>query len=171
METQKENVIGFTKVALPYGWLGNMSPYPIDFGGKTWRTSEALFQALRFKDLEIQELIRLEKSPMSAKMVMKANEKSLSVEKHSEKDVRNMKMCLVFKLLQHPDLIEELINTGDAIIVEDVTARGDKGGNLFWGAMRVENEDGFHWIGENTLGKLWMELREYHKNIWEFKKK
>jgi ribA/ribD-fused uncharacterized protein len=170
MEKQETTEIGFTKVALPYGWLGNMSPYPIDFGGKIWRTSEALFQALRFKDLDIQELIRCEKSPMSAKMVMKANEKFMTVERHSEKDVKNMKMCLTFKLLQHPELIEELLNTGDAIIYEDVTARGDKGGNLFWGAMRVENEDGFHWVGKNILGRLWMELRDYHRNTWNFDK-
>lgn len=58
------NVIGFTKVKLPYGWLGNMSPYPIEFGGKIYKTSEALFQALRFNDEEIQEIIISEKSPI-----------------------------------------------------------------------------------------------------------
>lgn len=54
-------VVSFTKVSLPHGWLGNMSPYPINFGGVIWRTSEALFQSLRFKDNEIKELIRVEK--------------------------------------------------------------------------------------------------------------
>jgi hypothetical protein len=33
---------------LPYGWLGNMSQYP-DFGGVIWKTTEALFQGLRFR--------------------------------------------------------------------------------------------------------------------------
>ena len=160
-----EEVIGFTKVALPYGWLGNMSPYPIDFGGVIWRTSEALFQGLRFKDKDIQELIRAEKSPMGAKFVMKANKEHIVTEPHSKKDINNMKMCLVFKLMQHPELIEELLNTGEKTIIEDVTARGDKGGNLFWGAMLVEDK----WIGENTLGKLWMELRESHKKTWKVK--
>lgn len=154
-------VIGFTKVALPYGWLGNMSPYPLEFGGKQWRTSEALFQSLRFKDKDIQEQIRLEKSPMGAKFVMKANKEHITTEPHSLKDVRNMRMCLRFKLEQHPNLVEELINTGDKTIIEDVTARGDKGGNLFWGAMLVDGE----WVGENTLGKLWMELRKEYKNL------
>jgi len=154
-------VIGFTKVALPYGWLGNMSPFPLEFGGKQWRTSEALFQALRFKDEGIQELIRQEKSPMGAKFVMKANKEHITTEPHSKKDVMNMKMCLKLKLQQHPNLVEELINTGDKIIIEDVTARGDKGGNLFWGAMLVDGE----WVGENTLGKLWMDLRKEHQML------
>jgi ribA/ribD-fused uncharacterized protein len=149
-------VIGFTKVALPYGWLGNMSPFPLNFGGKEWRTSEALFQALRFKDESIQELIRAEKSPMGAKFVMKANKEHITTEPHSKKDVMNMKMCLRLKLEQHPQLVQELIDTGDKLIIEDVTARGDKGGNLFWGAMLVDGK----WVGENMLGKLWMELRK-----------
>ena len=49
--------IAFTKVKLPYGWLGNMSPYPIKFGDDTYLTTEALFQALRFSDPEIQAKI------------------------------------------------------------------------------------------------------------------
>jgi predicted ATP-grasp superfamily ATP-dependent carboligase len=40
--------ITFTKTSLPFGWLGNMAPYPIEYLEKTWRTAEALFQALRF---------------------------------------------------------------------------------------------------------------------------
>tara|TARA_R110000782_G_scaffold54693_1_gene115729 strand:+ start:53 stop:553 length:501 start_codon:yes stop_codon:yes gene_type:complete len=161
-----EEVIGFTKVALPYGWLGNMSPYPIEFGGQTWKTSEALFQSLRFNDNDIKELIRNEKSPMGAKLIMIENKDYITTEQHSPKDVNNMKMCLLFKLMQHPNLIEELLLSGDRTIIEDVTARGDKGGNLFWGAMLVEGEDGFNWVGRNTLGKLWMELRESHKKNW-----
>lgn len=152
-------VIAFTKVSLPHGWLGNMSPFPIEFGGKTWRTSEALFQALRFKDEEIQELIRAEKSPMGAKMVMKGNSEHIVVEKHSKKDLMNMKMCLKIKLAQHPSLVDLLIATGDLPIIEDVTKRGASGGNLIWGAMLVDGE----WVGQNKLGELWMEIRETYK--------
>ena len=158
-----EEVVSFTRVSLPYGWLGNMAPYPIDFNGKIWKTSEALFQALRFKDEAIQDLIRAEKSPMGAKNVMNENTASLVIEKHGAKDLMNMKMCLKLKLHQHPSLVAELIATGDKIIIEDVTKRGDVGGNLFWGAMRVENENGFHWVGNNALGKLWMDIRETYK--------
>jgi predicted NAD-dependent protein-ADP-ribosyltransferase YbiA (DUF1768 family) len=138
-----------------------MSQYPIDFGGVIWKTTEALFQGLRFRDNDIKELIRNEKSPMGAKEVMRSNFKDIIVTPHSKKDISNMKMCLVFKLMQHPKLIEELINTGDLLIVEDVTTRGNVGGNLFWGAMLVNNE----WVGENTLGKIWMDLRNEHKKI------
>lgn len=152
-------VITFNRNKDPNGWLSNMYPCEIDFAGKKWRTTEALFQALRFKDEAIQELIRSEKSPMTAKAVMTSNIDQLSIQKHSDKDVMNMKMCLKLKLKQHPQLIEELLKTNDGFIVEDVTSRGDKGGNLFWGAMLVNGE----WVGTNMLGKLWMDLRKDYK--------
>jgi predicted NAD-dependent protein-ADP-ribosyltransferase YbiA (DUF1768 family) len=41
------NEIWFTKVNLPYGWLGNMAPYPVLHDGCSWLTTEALFQAMR----------------------------------------------------------------------------------------------------------------------------
>ena len=64
-------MIKFTKASLPYGWLGNMAPFPVMYNGKKWLTIEALFQALRFENEKIIEEIRLEKSPMGAKMKAK----------------------------------------------------------------------------------------------------
>lgn len=152
-------VIAFTKTKLPYGWMGNMSPFPIQFGEDTYRTTEALFQALRFSDNEIKALIRENKSPMGAKFVAKARVDEMTVKQLSEKDVMNMRMCIEIKLDQHPTLVTELLETGDALIVEDVTNRGDKGSNLFWGAMLVEGE----WIGQNVLGNIWMDFRKQLK--------
>lgn len=147
--------IGFTKVALPYGWLGNMSPHPVEVDGKLWKTTEALFQALRFTDETIIEAIRAEKSPFSAKLVAKANRAAMKITPCSEKDVENMRICLRLKVDQHPELILELKNTGDATLFEDVSSRGDRGSNLFWGAKLINGE----LVGENTLGKLWMTMR------------
>ena len=152
-------VIAFTKTKLPYGWMGNMSPFPIQFGEDTYRTTEALFQALRFSDNEIKALIRENKSPMGAKFVAKARVDEMTVKQLSDKDVMNMRMCVEMKLDQHPTLVAELLETGDALIVEDVTNRGDKGSNLFWGAMLVEGE----WIGQNVLGNIWMDFRKQLK--------
>jgi predicted NAD-dependent protein-ADP-ribosyltransferase YbiA (DUF1768 family) len=157
--------ISFTKVKLPYGWLGNMAPYPVQHGGKEWKTTEALFQAMRFDDLEIQEAIRAENSPMGCKMKVKRIVKELTknnqlhkrvVEPQSEQDLQNMEICLRLKLSQHPKLKYWLKATGTALIYEDVTARGRKGSNLFWGAF--QNKRG-EWEGENHLGKIWMKLR------------
>jgi predicted NAD-dependent protein-ADP-ribosyltransferase YbiA (DUF1768 family) len=72
-----KNIISFTKVKLPYGWMGNMIQCPIEYKGRKWFHTEGLFQALRFDEtgemdfsvssnsgimLEIQQ----EKNPMKA---------------------------------------------------------------------------------------------------------
>jgi predicted NAD-dependent protein-ADP-ribosyltransferase YbiA (DUF1768 family) len=157
--------ISFTKVNLPYGWLGNMAPYPVKHGGQEWRTTEALFQAMRFEDIEIREAIRAEKSPMSCKLKVKAIVKELTqnnqlhkrvVQPQSEQDLHNMETCLRLKLSQHLKLKYWLKATGTAHLYEDVAARGRKGSNLFWGALKNERGE---WEGENHLGELWMKLR------------
>jgi ribA/ribD-fused uncharacterized protein len=146
--------IGFTKVALPYGWLGNMSPHPVQFEGQEWRTAEALFQALRFQDPEIKEEIRSQKSPMAAKFVAKKYRSQMQVEPISDQDLENMMMCVRLKLKSNPQLIGELKSTGDLLIYEDVSSRM-RGNNLIWGASFQDGK----LIGENQLGKIWMEIR------------
>ena len=61
----------FRKIKEPNGWMGNMAPYPIKFDGKVWLTSESLFQSMRYDDDSVKEMIRVEKSPMGAKMKAK----------------------------------------------------------------------------------------------------
>lgn len=156
------NEIAFTKVKLPYGWLGNMSAFPVSYEGNTYLTTEALFQALRFtKKPEIQELIRLEKSPMSAKMVAKGRTEHMDEGiLYSEKDIDNMRLCLALKLDQHPKLKEELLETKDALLIEDCSKR-PHGSGLFWGAEKTESG----WNGKNILGVLWMEARTKLNNL------
>lgn len=147
-------MITFTKIDLPYGWLGNMSRHSILYGEETWRSSEALFQSLRFNDFEIKRQINQEKSPFRAKLIAKKNREKMVVEPKSIQDLKNMYLCLKLKIEQHPQLKEELISTSDEKIIEDVTKR-PSGNNLFWGMALINDV----WVGENNLGNLWMKLR------------
>lgn len=151
-----KNIIPFTKTKLPFGWFGNMSPFPIEFNGQRWLTSEALFQSLRFDDESIKESIRSQKSPMGAKLAAKGKSSLMVIDQLSEKDIQNMIMCIKLKVDQHQELKQMLLDTDDSIIIEDVTSRGKRGSNLFWGAMLIDGE----WVGENILGKIWMDIRE-----------
>lgn len=160
------DVVSFTKVSAPYGWLGNMAPYPVDvlvgFAAdgqpvhETYRTSEAAFQALRFKpDDDVRRLIREQKSPMAAKMVAKSHADKRFIVPMSDDDISLMDKVLRLKLKKHPRLQKELLATGEALIIEDCTRR--RGGTgLFWGAAK--RDDGT-WEGKNCLGLLWVNLR------------
>jgi predicted NAD-dependent protein-ADP-ribosyltransferase YbiA (DUF1768 family) len=147
--------VTFTKVSLLNGWLGNMASFPVRYRGREWRTSEALFQAMRFVDENIRDEIHAQKSPMAAKFIAKKYADRMVVDPGSGEDLRNMELCLRLKIEQNPSLAELLLATGKELIIEDVTAR-QGGRNLFWG---MANRDGV-WIGENCLGKIWMKIRE-----------
>ena len=148
-------VISFTGVDQPYGWMGNMSPFRIDYIGQKWLTSEALFQAMRFDDLNIQDLIRKEKSPMSAKMKAKKHKEFMVVEPCSPLDLDNMRLCIRLKFEQNLVIKEKLKKTFPHEIVEDVSKRNGAR-HEFWGARN----NGGNWTGQNHMGKLLMELRE-----------
>lgn len=161
------SVIAFTKVAFPYGWMGNMAPFPITYQKVPYRTTEALFQCLRFpNEPKIQRAIRDEKSPMGAKMRAKAFRSCLESPICDAADLERMALCLRLKCQQHPQLRNELLRTGEAEIIEDCTARSrdieidgknHAAGLPFWGA-RWEPQDQ-SWHGKNALGVLWMKLR------------
>jgi len=159
------NRITFTKAALPYGWLGNMAGgFPIEYGGKTYGSSESLFQCLRFPDSpETQEAIRSRKSPLFAKKVAMRRKDQLKMPIRDAADLARMRFCLVLKLKGNRQLIAELLGTHPKVIVEDCTARphdmeidGSLSDSPFWGDV----VDGNTITGDNALGQLWMELRE-----------
>ncbi len=147
--------IAFTTVRGPFGWLGNMAPFPIRHQGKTWRTTEALFQAMRFTDEAVREEVRRQKSPMAAKFVAKKHGNHMAVTPRSPEDLAIMETVIRLKLDQHSGLRDKLLATGQSEIIEDCTRR-PRGSGLFWGAVLKDGQ----WIGENRLGKLWMSLRE-----------
>ncbi len=159
----KDNVIAFTKVSMPFGWMGNMAPYPITYEGIEYKTTEALFQSLRFgKHPTIQDEVRNQKSPMAAKMIAKQYKDLLvadGFEVLGAKDVENMKLCVQLKLEQHPYLAQQLIETEDSLIIEDCSGR-PQGSGLFWGAAYQNNK----WVGKNVLGEILMEARAKLQN-------
>ena len=146
------------KVNCPHsGWLSNMSPYKIAVDDIFWKTAEAYFQSLRFApDDTVRETIRMQKSPIAAKMVAKQNRSRMVVVPMNEQDVENMRITLrlKFRCNQIP-LEDNLLLTGDRTIVEDCSGRKTDSG-AFWGTYELPN--GLLY-GRNMLGKLLMELR------------
>jgi predicted NAD-dependent protein-ADP-ribosyltransferase YbiA (DUF1768 family) len=156
--------ICFTKVKLPYGWMSNMSPHPVEYDG-VWRTTEHLFQAMRFGlETTVAEFIRAEKSPMGAKMKAKTylGTGLVKVQPRTPEDLDNMRLCIRLKVRQHLELAGLLLCTDDRLIIEDVRKRPSESG-LFWGGAPVfkypDDKEYVGHLGENWLGRLWMEYR------------
>ena len=142
----------FLKTKDLFGALSNMAAdYPILINGAKWLTSEALYQACRFPDHpDVQELIRTQKSPMSAKMKSRKH-KSLTRPDWFDIHVEVMHWCLMLKLAQNWRRFGNVLRaTGNRPIVE--LSRRDG----FWGAK--DQGDGTL-SGRNELGVHLMELR------------
>lgn len=167
MIIKNENIISFTKVKLPYGWLSNMSNHKVLYKDPNWYngkenefyTAEALFQALRFDDINIISSICRESNPMKAKRIAKSNIDKMIFKNLRRQDISNMIKVVKLKLQNNPYLKQELINTGNSTIIEDVSNRLG-GSSIFWGAALIQDL----WIGENVLGKIWMSTRKNLKN-------
>ena len=77
-----------------------------------------------------------------------------------EEDIQIMRKVVRLKLIQNPMFVRNLIHTeGD--IIEDSSNRR-KGSGLFWGAAKMPDGE---WVGDNNLGKIWMELRAELKAV------
>lgn len=135
-----------------FGALSNMAPnFPIYINKTKLRTSEVLYQALRFPSYpEVQHQIILYKSPISAK---KYGREYIDLTRTDWDQVRFkiMKFCIELKLFQNFDRFSKvLLSTGSYPIVE----YSDK--DKVWGASF---QNGYY-IGTNALGRYLMELRE-----------
>ena len=148
----------------PFGELLNMTGgFPLEWAGKTWKSSEALYQAARFPDDEsIQEEIRGANNGFTAKLIAKAHH----VETRSDWETGGVRLSAMIqvctlKMEQHQRVRLALALTEHKPIVE--RSKRDQ----FWGTK--PQEDGTL-VGDNMLGKIWMNLRfgrlmEYDKTL------
>ena len=145
-------IIGKTKET--WGEFSNMAAFPIVINDVTILTSEALYQALKYPEYpEIQKKIIEKKSPMAAKMVQKPFRNFIRDDWNDIK-IEVMKWCVELKFYQHKETLIQLLNeTEEKYIAE--SSRKD----TFWGC---KIEGGFL-IGQNILGKIWMDIRENPK--------
>lgn len=165
-------IVPFNKVTMKFGWLGNMSPYPIQYGGYSWRTSEHLFQALRLREegvvnrdgeaVSARELIRSKESPMMAKWayrgITRDHPELIEVTPRSPEDLNLMRMVLRLKFDQHPRLVKALCQFHtDTVFIENVTSRPNKVSSEYWGARLIAED---RWRGHNWLGRLIAEARD-----------
>lgn len=143
-----------------YAWMSNFSPHPItwEWAGKTLSapTTEHAFVWAKFHrtDLAYATKCLTATTPGRSKRMGRTREVQLDPRWELPGKtgrlfkVEMMAGILRKKLEQHPKLINELLETKTARLVEFAPW-----GDTFWGV----NKQG---VGKNWLGRLWGELRE-----------
>lgn len=143
----------FKKTHEEWGGYSNMaSGYPLLINNLNIRSSEALYQALKYTEHpDIQLKILEQSSPMTAKMVAKPFKELVRPDFEIIK-IRIMKWCVYAKLLCNYEKFSKLLlESENKIIIEE--SRRDN----FWGAKRTPDDK---LIGVNVLGRILMETRE-----------
>lgn len=132
----------------PHFGFTNFSDHSVKYEGRTYRTGEHLFQAMKFlgEQNDIARQIRACSTPREAMSVARNNYAKQRPDWDRVR-VRMMDDVLLHKFKQHEDLRVELLGTGDDELIEN--SRNDS----FWGC----GEDG---RGRNELGKALERLRE-----------
>lgn len=125
-----------------YAFLSNFYPAQIRYGGIFFPTAEHAFQSM--KTLSMKERLEIAKLPTPGQA--KRAGKKVTLRKDWEKiKLRIMKEILLVKF-SNIELAEQLIATGDQILIE-----GNTWGDRYWGVCNGQ--------GQNNLGKLLMRVR------------
>jgi ribA/ribD-fused uncharacterized protein len=147
-------VVSFLKTTEYYGLFSNMKGKGIyiEVNGVTFRSSEALYQAMRFPDNKaVQQLIIEQRSPIAAKMVTKPFREDYCRKDWNDVRVGIMYWTLQVKAFHNMDTFGALLlETEDKDIVE-LSSKDD-----FWGAYPKKDSTA---VGQNILGRLLMKLR------------
>ena len=141
-------VIKFYKTNEPHGYMSNYWKSKFFLDNNWWATTEHYYQAMKTLDVNEQEQVRNAAKANDARLL--GQKVTLRADFDQVKD-QLMKTCLVAKFNQHPDLKKQLLDTGDAELIEDSKV------DAYWGIGADGN-------GQNKLGKLLMDIRSELRN-------
>ena len=129
----------------PYDFLSNFYSCKIIYKGITYNNAEAAYQAQKCPEraLEFCSLTGAQAKKLGRLVEMNSD--------FETKKLVIMTEILIEKFYQNPDLMEKLLATKDAELIE-----GNWWGDTFWGVCTNKKMD--H-IGENWLGKILMSIR------------
>lgn len=128
------------------GYLASYSNHGFYKDGIYWKTVEHYYQASKFKDEKIRELIINADTPKVASMIGRDKNNIL------RDDWKEIKQTVMFegvlaKFIAHPNLAKKLLDTGNEEIVEETVKEN------YWGCG--PNKDGI-----NMYGKILCLVRE-----------
>jgi ribA/ribD-fused uncharacterized protein len=133
----------------PYGAFSNLFRRRIVFEGREYPTAEHAYQAGKAARACVREWILSAPTPALAAMAAHGLYTWDIVPNWAAIKYDRMRLVLRAKFTQHGDLLELLLSTGDARLVE--AGRVDNAVNRTWGEVNGK--------GQNMLGLMLMELR------------
>jgi len=132
-------------------FLSNFYVCPITMDGLSYTSTENAFQAAK----TLKESERTAFTTCTAGQSKRLGRTITLRPDWEDVKVPVMRTLLFQKFAMNP-LRDQLLNTGDAILIE-----GNNWGDQFWGMEFVEGQ----WYGKNYLGALLMEVRKHYETL------
>lgn len=133
----------------PFGAFSNLFRRPVKFDGLTFPTAEHAYQAGKARRPEVRDWLMAAPSPALLAMAAHGLYQWDISPSWSRIKFERMRAVLHAKFTQHDDLLQLLLSTGSARLVEAATV--DNSVNRLWGEVNG--------VGKNMLGLFLMELR------------
>lgn len=143
--------------------LSNWGSAEFDYKGEHFYNSEQAFmweKALCFGDKKIADKILSTSNPRVAKDLGRMVD-GYSDDEWAKKRYEAMLDVCIAKFSQNDEQKEILLNTGDRTLVEGSPYDKVWGVGVHWAEESILNEK--NWKGQNLLGKVLMEVREFLK--------
>ncbi len=138
--------IRFYKELGEYGYLATYSNYGFFKDGVFWKTSEHYYQAQKFMDSDTKIRIQNAETPKIASTI--GRDRKLNLRSDWEEVKQDVMFDAVYyKFKQNKDILQKLLDTGNARIVEATVKEN------YWGCG--PNND-----GQNNYGKILIRVRE-----------
>ena len=138
--------IRFYKEFGEYGYLATYSNYGFFKDGVFWKTSEHYYQAQKFMDSDTKIRIQNAETPKIASTI--GRDRKLNLRSDWEEVKQDVMFDAVYyKFKQNKDILQKLLDTGNARIVEATVKES------YWGCG--PNND-----GQNNYGKILIKVRE-----------
>lgn len=138
--------IRFYKEFGEYGYLATYSNYGFFKDGVFWKTSEHYYQAQKFMDSDTKIRIQNAETPKIASII--GRDRKLNLRSDWEEVKQDVMFDAVYyKFKQNKDILQKLLDTGNARIVEATVKEN------YWGSG--PNND-----GQNNYGKILIKVRE-----------
>ena len=138
--------IRFYKEFGEYGYLATYSNYGFFKDGVFWKTSEHYYQAQKFMDSDTKIRIQNAETPKIASTI--GRDRKLNLRSDWEEVKQDVMFDAVYyKFKQNKDILQKLLDTGNATIVEATVKEN------YWGCG--PNND-----GQNNYGKILIKVRE-----------
>lgn len=138
-------VIYFYSSRAEHGYMSNFARYSVIVDEVRYKTSEHYYQSMKFAGTKWEKKVRDAETPMEAATLGRNKKLPLRRDWESVKD-NIMRKVVEAKFRQYPELAKQLLETGEARLVEKTTD------DLYWGC-------GDSGKGKNMLGVILMEVR------------